>query len=212
MKHIFKLLLFYYLLIPTNTTAENSWSFGSDDQLSIPMIIGNLDSEIRVVEYRSLTCVHCADFANNGYLHLKKKYIDTGLISFELRPLPLNPLDINAFKLLYCADEKKLFDFDKTILKNQKKWFITEGAKTWKDAIDKSLPELLKQSALYGVSEEDYNSCSLDGSINDLLNDSLKSARKNKIESTPSFLINGDLYEGSLSAEKIDEILEGYIN
>ena len=212
MNHIIKILIFFSLLASTNLIAKNTWSFGSDNQLSIPMIIGNQESNINIVEYRSLTCSHCAEFANNGFLHLKKNYIDTGIVSFELRPLPLNPLDINAFKMLYCTKEEKLFDFDKALLKNQKKWFLTEGAKTWKDVLNKSLPELLKQAIFFGVSKEDYDSCNLDENLNNLINKSMKSAKKYKIDSTPSFLINGDLYAGSLSADRIDELLEGYIN
>lgn len=213
MSHILRILVILSLCSATaQTLAKNSWSFESDSNLSIPMVIGNLDSSIHVVEYRSLTCSHCADFASNGFVHLKENYIDTELINFELRPLPLNPLDLNAFKLLYCTNEDSLFEFDKTLLKNQKKWFITKDAKTWKDAMDQSEPELLKQGALFGVSKERYESCILNEDLNTLIQTSLDSAKKYKVNSTPSFIINGDLYEGNLSNERIDEILKGYID
>lgn len=212
MKTLLKILLFVVISISGNSYAKTKWSIEEKYQLSIPMIIGNLDSNISIIEYRSLTCGACAEFAIDGFIHLKKNYIDTGIINFELRPLPLNPLDVSAFKVLYCADEERLFDLDKVLYKSQKKWFVTEGAKTWEDAINLSLPELLKQSSLFGITETDYKTCNLDTDIINLLNISLRSAKKYKIDSTPSFLINGDVYSGNLSIDKIDEILEGYIN
>ena len=99
--------------------AKNSWNFGNDNSLIEPIIIGHPDAEVNIIEYRSLTCSHCAEFASNGFEHLKEKYIDTGLISFELRPFPLNALDLNAFKLLYCASKENFYKLDKVLLKNQ---------------------------------------------------------------------------------------------
>ena len=51
----------------------------SENNLKDPVILGNIDAKISIIEYRSLTCSHCADFSKNGYKHLKEKYIDTGL-------------------------------------------------------------------------------------------------------------------------------------
>jgi protein-disulfide isomerase len=47
---------------------------------------------------------------------------------------------------------------------------------------------------------------------NFILKSRIDAVKEYEVNSTPSFIINGDLYAGSLSVEKIDEILEGYIN
>jgi len=117
MSHIIKIVIFFCLLASSNVLAKNSWNFGNDNSLIEPIIIGNPDAEVNIIEYRSLTCSHCAEFASNGFEHLKEKYIDTGLISFELRPFPLNALDLNAFKLLYCASKENFYKLDKVLLK-----------------------------------------------------------------------------------------------
>ena len=117
MSHIIKIVIFFSLLASSNVLAKNSWNFGNDNSLIEPIIIGNPDAEVNIIEYRSLTCSHCAEFASNGFEHLKEKYIDTGLISFELRPFPLNALDLNAFKLLYCASKENFYKLDKILLK-----------------------------------------------------------------------------------------------
>ena len=210
MNHIIRILIFFSFLASTSVIAENKWSFDSENNLNEPMIIGNLDADVKVIEYRSLTCSHCAEFASNGFLHLKEKYIDNGLISFELRPFPLNALDLNAFKLLYCASKESFHKLDKVLLKNQSKWIDTSDQEK---VLENSTAALTKQAALFGVSSDDYKSCLENEKItNFILKNRIDAVKEHRINSTPSFLINGDLYAGSLSADRIDELLEGYIN
>ena len=210
MSHIIKTVIFFSLLASSNVLAKNSWSFGNDNNLIEPMVIGNIDADVKIIEYRSLTCSHCAEFASNGFEHLKEKYIDTGLISFELRPFPLNALDLNAFKLLYCASKENFYKLDKVLLKNQSKWINTSDQEK---VLENSTAALTKQAALFGVSSDDYQECLDNEEItNFILKSRIDAVKEYEVNSTPSFIINGDLYAGSLSAQKIDEILEGYIN
>ena len=146
MSHIIKIVIFFSLLASSNVLAKNSWNFGNDNSLIEPIIIGNPDAEVNIIEYRSLTCSHCAEFASNGFEHLKEKYIDTGLISFELRPFPLNALDLNAFKLLYCASKENFYKLDKVLLKNQSKWINTSDQEK---VLENSTAALTKQAALF---------------------------------------------------------------
>ena len=210
MSHIIKIVIFFCLLASSNVLAKNSWNFGNDNSLIEPIIIGNPDTEVNIIEYRSLKCSHCAEFASNGFEHLKEKYIDTGLISFELRPFPLNALDLNAFKLLYCASKENFYKLDKVLLKNQSKWINTSDQEK---VLENSTAALTKQAALFGVSSDDYQECLDNEKItNFILKSRIDAVKEYEVNSTPSFIINGDLYAGSLSVEKIDEILEGYIN
>ena len=64
------------------------------------MQIGSEDASVSIIEYRSLTCSHCAEFSNETYPQLKSEFIDTGVVKFELRPFALNAIDLNAFKNL----------------------------------------------------------------------------------------------------------------
>ena len=210
MNHIIKIVIFFSLLASSNVLAKNSWNFGNDNSLIEPIIIGNPDAEVNIIEYRSLTCSHCAEFASNGFEHLKEKYIDTGLISFELRQFTLNALDLNAFKLLYCASKENFYKLDKVLLKNQSKWINTSDQEK---VLENSTAALTKQAALFGVSSDDYQECLDNEKItNFILKSRIDAVKEYEVNSTPSFIINGDLYAGSLSVEKIDEILEGYIN
>ena len=210
MNYIIRILIFFSLLASTTVLAKNKWNFDSNNNLVEPIIIGNIDAEVNIIEYRSLTCSHCAEFASNGFVHLKEKYIDTGLVSFELRPFPLNAVDLNAFKLLYCASKENFHKLDKTLLKNQSKWIDTSDQEK---VLENSTAALTKQAALFGVSSEDYKSCLENEEItNFILKSRVDGVKEHQVNSTPSFLINGDLYAGSLSADRIDEILEDYLD
>jgi len=210
MNYIIRILIFFSLLASTTVLAKNKWNFDSNNNLVEPIIIGNIDAEVNIIEYRSLTCSHCAEFASNGFVHLKEKYIDTGLVSFELRPFPLNAVDLNAFKLLYCASKENFHKLDKTLLKNQSKWIDTSDQEK---VLENSTAALTKQAALFGVSSEDYKSCLENEEItNFILKSRIDAVKEHQVNSTPSFLINGDLYAGSLSADRIDEILKDYLD
>src|SRR5690606_15453244 len=52
--------------------------------------LGNPDAPIKVEEFASLTCGHCAAFHNSTFLQLKSKYIDTGKVFFTFTDFPLN--------------------------------------------------------------------------------------------------------------------------
>ena len=56
------------------------------------VVQGKADAPVTIIEYASMTCGHCANFHNNTYPELKKKYIDTGKVRYILREFPLDPL------------------------------------------------------------------------------------------------------------------------
>ncbi len=46
-------------------------------------------------------------FHNGTFKELKAKYIDTGKVRFVLREFPLNPVDMAAYMLARCSDDKR---------------------------------------------------------------------------------------------------------
>lgn len=66
-------------------------------------LIGNPNARVRLVEYFSYTCSHCADFAKLGNVPLKTQYIDKGLVLFEYRNLVRDPVDMTAALLARCG-------------------------------------------------------------------------------------------------------------
>src|SRR5215471_9098125 len=69
----------------------------SIDELMVPGPLGDEaqgkpDAPTTLIEYASMTCPHCANFAINVYPVLKSRYIDTGQVRYILREFPLDSL------------------------------------------------------------------------------------------------------------------------
>ena len=64
-----------------------------------PQLLGSDDAPIKIKEYFSLTCGHCANFHKNTLPRLKEKYIDKGKIQLEFVDYPLDRLAVIAAAL-----------------------------------------------------------------------------------------------------------------
>ena len=71
-------------------------------------MLGKPDAPITIVEYASLTCPHCAHFANDVLPELKKKWIDTGKVKLVLRDFPLDEPALRAAMIARCAPPDRL--------------------------------------------------------------------------------------------------------
>jgi len=172
--------------------------------------VGNKDAKITIIAFESLTCSHCADFSNDTFAEIKENYIDKGKVNFELRPFALNAIDLNAFKLLHCVDENDFFAMDKILFKDQKKWIVTNQSDK---VLENSTNALKNYGALFGVSEEAFNSCMENENITDfILEQRIEGVEEYDISSTPTFIINGEIYAGNMSINEFDEIIEKEIN
>ena len=81
-----------------------------------------MGTKVTIIEYASMTCVHCANFHKEVYPKIKKNYIDTNKIKFIFRDFPLDKQALFGSVLAKCAPKEKYFDFVKLILTTQKKW------------------------------------------------------------------------------------------
>ncbi|MEE1877204.1 DsbA family protein [Altererythrobacter litoralis] len=71
-------------------------------------LVGNPNAPIKLIEYASHTCGHCAEFSANGSPQLKKQYVSTGVVSLELRNLVRDPLDLTIAALVRCGQPQNM--------------------------------------------------------------------------------------------------------
>ena len=167
--------------------------------------IGSADAPITIIEYRSLTCSHCADFANDVFPKLDEKYIQTGRVKFEFRPFVLNAVDLNAFKLLNSIEEKDFLSLDKMLFRDQNKWLVTKDSNK---ILENSTNALMKYALLYGLSEETFNDILNDKELEEwILSMRVDGTKRFNIQSTPSFIINGEVYSGNMPFSKFEKLL-----
>ena len=61
-------------------------------ELMRKQLLGSKDAPIKIKEFFSLTCGHCANFHMKTLPQLKKKYIDAGKVQLEFIDYPLDRL------------------------------------------------------------------------------------------------------------------------
>ena len=63
-------------------------------------LLGNPQAPVKVVEYVSYTCPHCAHFHEESTGPLQAQYLSTGRASVEVRPFLRNAFDVNYIEQL----------------------------------------------------------------------------------------------------------------
>jgi len=161
--------------------------------------LGPTDAKVTIVEYASLTCSHCAAFHKDTWPELKKRYIDTGKVRFTLREFPLDPLATAGFMLARCEGNDKYYPISDLLFEQQRNWAFTEKP------LD-ALRAIMRQA---GFSQEKFDACLRDQKLYDAVN-----AVKNrgieqfKVDSTPTFFINGQRHPGNMSIDELEKIIK----
>jgi protein-disulfide isomerase len=84
--------------------------------------IGNPEAKIKVIEYVSYTCPHCAAFEKEASGELAIGLIRGGKGSIEYRPYMRNIIDIAASLLVGCGDASQFALNHSIVMRNQEKW------------------------------------------------------------------------------------------
>jgi protein-disulfide isomerase len=147
------------------------------------MNLGNPKAPVRVVEYLSLTCPHCAHFNETVYPAFKAKYVDTGKVYYTVRELLTAPAQVAAagFLLARCNGGTRYFTIVDQVFKSQPRW--QQG---------QIKPIFLEIAKANGVTEEQFNACLTDEKAQAALEARIQYAiETDKVTGTPTFFING---------------------
>ncbi|MDV3258340.1 MAG: DsbA family protein [Sphingomonas sp.] len=85
-------------------------------------LMGNPDAKVKLVEFGSMTCPHCAAFDEEGGKPLIENYVKKGLVSWEFRNYVRDPFDMTASLLARCAGEAGFFGLTRNLFADQKDW------------------------------------------------------------------------------------------
>ena len=168
----------------------------------LPELAMGDSSGVPVIEYGSLTCPHCAAFSKDAFQQLKSAYIDTGKVRFIFREFARNTLDVAGFLLARCLGDEKAFAADELLFAEQDKWAF----------VDNPLEALITALRPTGMSHDQAMTCLKDQSKADAMTKILNAAEADvKVQGTPTFVIDGKVYDGELSTAELDEILKPLI-
>lgn len=152
-----------------------------------------------VLEYGSLTCSHCATFAREVLPPFVKAYVDTGKVRYVFREFARNPLDAAAFIAARCVGDDKALATIELLFAQQDNWAF----------VDKPLEPLLAALRPTGLPHDKAIECLKDSSKFKALQDQAKiAADLIKLEGTPTFVIDGKVYDGELTLDQLDAILK----
>ncbi|TPQ37037.1 protein-disulfide isomerase [Bradyrhizobium guangdongense] len=174
--------------------------------VSLPdMAIGPENAAVTITEYASMTCPHCAAFNEQVFPKLKKEFIDTGKVRYIFREFPLDIKAAAGSMLSRCianGDAPKYFAVTDMLFRSQNDWVQKNTTET--------LTRIGKQA---GLSPSQVETCLKDQALLDKIAADQKYASEVlKVDSTPTFFINGEKIKGEASfdefAKKINPLLK----
>jgi len=189
----FPLILVVTLLLATGgcAAAPAADQVAEGDAQRAFNVLGRDDAPVTIIEFTDLQCPYCARFATQAFPELRRNYIDTGLVRFATRdlPLPSHAYAVTAAVAARCAGEQgRFWEFREALFAAQ----ATLGPGTYADLARK-----------FGLDAEKFAACRQDGRQAANVRADLELARANGITATPSLII-GRLVDGQFQGETIE--------
>jgi protein-disulfide isomerase len=166
---------------------------------SLPdMALGPANATVTITEYASMTCPHCANFAETVFPKIKSEFIDTGKVRYVFREFPLDIKAAAGSMLARCIakdDAPKYFAVIDLLFRQQNDWVTKNTTQT--------LTRIGRQA---GLSQQQVEDCLKDQSLLDKIAADQKYANEVlKVNSTPTFFINGEMLKGETSFDEFSK-------
>jgi protein-disulfide isomerase len=197
----------YYYLKPSTILTDGDTNTPTDQaDLMKPgplgeETLGDPKAPVTVIEYASMTCPHCAHFSMTTFPELKKRYIDTGKVYYIFREFPLDELATAGSMLARCAGNDNYFPLIETLFASQRDWVIQRPRAP--------MLAIWKQT---GKSEEAFDACLANQQMaQDIEKVRGDASTKFKVQSTPTFFINGKMVSGDISIDEMAKEFAPYL-
>jgi protein-disulfide isomerase len=170
------------------------------------MRMGNPNAPIKLVEYGSLSCPHCAKLANEGMKPLVDKYVNSGRVSYEFRSFIIHgAIDVMLTQLAECGDTSTFFPMVDQLYATQDQW-IAQVEKNGNQAnTAQSLPPQQRFGAMAdilgltdwfaarGVSKDQSHACLANvDQAQKIATQTQTWSTEQGIDSTPTLYLNGN--------------------
>jgi len=173
-------------------------------------LLGNPEAATKLVEFMSYTCSHCYEFSRTGETAIRLAFVPKGTVSYEIRHLLRDPVDLTATLLTHCGDEDRFPANHEAIISRQPEWlekarkatqaqqtrwnFGTNAARWRAIASDLGFYDIMEAR---GYSRVALDRCLADGAkANALAATSQRDVETFGLQGTPSFVMNGKLLQG----------------
>jgi len=161
-------------------------------------VLGKSDAPVTIVEYASMTCPHCANFHNTVLPTIKSEYIEKGKVRLVFRDFPLDRMALTASVVARCAGPDRYFPFVDALFASQEKWVRDSNP----------MAALSRIARLGGMSQAEFEACLKKEDITEkVLAQRLEADKTYGVRSTPTIIVNGDLYGGGLTVEQLRAVI-----
>lgn len=185
--------------------------------------LGDPAAPVALVEFASMSCPHCANFHTERLPRIKEAFIDTGKVKLEFRDFPLNAAAVFGGALAHCAGPDRYFAWLDAIFAAQRDWagagFAMAGGE-WSAFLDGGCPrgdwpeiweKLADLGKRGGMSERRVGRCLCDRDLqNALLQSRADAVAAWDVESTPSFVLDGELLDGPPTDRELERAIAAH--
>ena len=207
---------------PVAAPNNGDWSSMISQTPEGGFIMGNPNAKVKLVEYGSLTCPHCAEFEEKGSKPLIDNYVKKGLVAFEFRNFVRDPYDITASLIARCGGGASFFGLTRALYTDQRDWIgkIQAADPAVMEALQGQSPQqqfktiadlagFPAYAAMRGVPKAKSAACLADpAAASQLVQMNSDAVATYNIPGTPSFLINNELVPDAASWELLEPKLK----
>ncbi len=163
------------------------------------MAMGDPDAPVIIEEFSDFQCPACQFFHEETLGQVVDQYVKAGDVYFIFHNFPFIGKDSQAAALGgYCAAEQGLFwEYSNILFANQ----IGENVGSFSTARLEAMADIIGLDA-------EFSQCLREGRYQDLVDADFQAAQAAGVNSTPSFLINGELVTGALPFEAFQSYIE----
>jgi protein-disulfide isomerase len=183
--------------------------------------LGNPAAPVKLVEYVSYTCPHCAHFQRQSDAPLRIVYLQPGKVQVEVRHLVRDPIDMTVAMLTNCGAPSRFFANHNLFMQSQDRWIGAANTASaaqqarWSSG-DKAarMRAIAADFGFYAMMEQRgydrpmVDRCLADEAMAKRLAAQTAGAQELGIQGTPGFLLNGLLLAGTYDWQSLDAQLQ----
>ena len=191
-----KLILIPFFLIISSFSQAKEYEyqqFLTDNEIT-PLVKSDADKTVDVIEFSSFSCSHCAAFHSETLNEIKESDVYKN-INYYIVDYPLNQAAFYASIIANCNSEIRP-SYTDSVYENYEVWTKSETGE--------EIIELLNNYGLQlGLEDEQLQSCLNNESLqNNILSLQVAAQSNFGVQSTPTFLIDGEKLEGNRPASE----------
>lgn len=162
------------------------------------IVVGRQDAPVKIVEYSSLTCHHCAHFHKTVLPVLLDKYIHKGKVQLVFRHFPIDSYALKASAIVVAAPQIRQFSLVNKLFETQERWMGENCIEALAHISGDTLQECQKTLADKALMDR-------------VLMARLKAEKEMKVDATPTFVINGRVIDYAPSLQEVEDLITPYL-